>query len=164
MVRDKIIYKLSGWNLNYNYFMLQAYNQAIKAQQINEVPIGCVIVYNNNIIATGYNERNTKKNVLKHGEITAINEACNYIGDWRLEGCTMFVTLEPCPMCAGAVLQSRMKSLVFGASNPKAGSVSSILNILNNDSYNHKVQVVKGVMEVECSNILSDFFTKLRSK
>ena len=145
-----------------NFFMKEAYNQALKAQCINEVPIGCVIVQDNKIIATGYNERNTKKNALYHAELSAINKACKVVNDWRLEGCTIYVTLEPCPMCAGAILQARIDRLVYGAVNPKAGSVSSILNLLDNPSYNHRVAITQGIMEQKCAFLMSSFFTNLR--
>ena len=147
--------------MDYNYFMEMAYEQALQAREIDEVPIGCVIVYGGQIIAEGFNERNTKKNVLCHGEIIAINKACNYLGDWRLEGCTIFVTLEPCPMCAGAILQSRIKRLVYGANSPKSGSIA---NILDNSYYNHRVEIVQGVLEDKCSRLMKDFFSDLRNK
>ncbi|MCL1994813.1 MAG: nucleoside deaminase [Defluviitaleaceae bacterium] len=148
--------------MDYEFFMEQAYLQALQAKEINEVPIGCVIVHENQIIATGFNERNTKKNVLCHGEITAINQACNYLGDWRLEGCTMFVTLEPCPMCTGAIIQARMERLVYGANSPKAGSVFSVASMLDNPLYNHKVEVVQGVLGSKCGQLVKDFFLSLR--
>ena len=144
------------------YFMKKAYEEALKAEAINEVPIGSVIIYENEIIGAGFNERNTKKNALCHAEIAAINEACNFLKDWRLENCTIYVTLEPCPMCAGAILQARIKKLVFGAKSPKAGSIFSITSILENDLYNHKVEIVQGIMEKECSSLIENFFSRLR--
>lgn len=144
------------------FFMKKAYDNAIKAYEINEVPIGCVIVKDNIIIGNGFNKRNSIKNVLGHAEIIAINEACSYVKDWRLEDCTIFVTVEPCPMCAGAILQSRIKRLVFGTKNPKAGCAGSILNILQNDNFNHNVEIVDGIMQDECSNIMSSFFKRFR--
>ena len=150
--------------MDYEFYMKLAYNQAEIARDIMEVPIGCVIVFKDEVIGKGYNKRNTMKNTLYHAEICAINEACTFLSDWRLEDCTMFVTVEPCPMCAGAILQSRIKTLVFGATSKKAGCCGSILNILDNDSFNHKVEVINGVLEKECSNIMSKFFNGLRSK
>ena len=129
----------------------------MKAYEIDEVPIGCIIVYNNEIISYGYNQRNSKKNSLKHAEIIAINNACNVIGDWRLENCTLFVTVEPCPMCAGAILQSRIDTVVFGAKNKKAGCCGSILNLLDNDKFNHKVKIIDGMLLDECSNLMKKF-------
>jgi tRNA(adenine34) deaminase len=119
-------------------------------------------VYEDKIIARGYNKRNKKKNPLCHAEIEAINKASKKIGDWRLEECTMYITLEPCPMCAGAIVQSRMKRVVIGAMNPKAGFAGSIINILQMASLNHQVQLDKGVLEEECSNIMKEFFRNLR--
>lgn len=150
--------------MDYEFFMKEAYKEALKAYKLDEVPIGCVIVYNNKIIARGYNKRNTLKNSLKHAEIIAINEACSIIKDWRLEGCTLFVTVEPCPMCAGAILQARINKVVFATKNNKAGCCGSILNILNNDSFNHKVEVVEGILLEECSLLMKDFFKNIRKR
>ncbi len=149
--------------MDYNFFMKEAYKEAIKAYDINEVPIGCVIVYNNNIIARGYNKRNSEKNSLKHAEIIAIDKACNVLGDWRLEGCTLFVTVEPCPMCAGAILQSRIDTVVFGTKNNKAGCCGSILNLLDNKSFNHTVKIIDGILLEDCSMLMKKFFKKLRN-
>lgn len=143
-------------------YMRAALKQAKKAYQIGEVPIGCVIVYQDQIIARGYNRRNTDKNTLSHAEMTAINRASKKLGDWRLEGCTMYVTLEPCQMCAGATVQSRMDKVVIGSMSPKAGCAGSVLNILQMEEFNHQVEIVTGVLNEECSQILSDFFAKLR--
>ena len=118
-------------------YMKIALQEAKKAYDSNEVPIGCVIVYNDEIIGRGANMRITDKNVLSHAEIIAINEACGFMGDWRLEDCTLYVTVEPCPMCAGAIVQARIKKVVFGAENPKAGCAGSIVNLLQNDNFNH---------------------------
>lgn len=147
-------------------FLKEAVKQAKKALKINEVPIGCVIVYEDKIIARGYNRRNTDKNTLSHAEITAIKKACKVLGDWRLEDCTMYVTLEPCPMCAGAIVQSRMKKVVMGAMNPKAGCAGSILNILQTDGFNHKTQdeLISGPLHDECVALLTDFFKALRKQ
>lgn len=143
-------------------YMKEALKQAKKAYALGEVPIGCVIVYEDKIIARGYNRRNTDKNTLAHAEITAINRASKKIGDWRLEDCTLYVTLEPCQMCAGAIVQSRITNVVMGCMNPKAGCGGSILNILEMPEFNHQVNVIRGVMEEECSQILQDFFKELR--
>ena len=142
--------------------MKEALRQAKKAYALGEVPIGCVIVYEDKIIARGYNRRNTDKNTLAHAEITAINRASKKIGDWRLEDCTLYVTLEPCQMCAGAIVQSRITNVVMGCMNSKAGCGGSILNILEMPEFNHQVNVTRGVMEEECSQILQDFFKELR--
>jgi len=143
-------------------YMKEALRQAKKAYALGEVPIGCVIVYEDKIIARGYNRRNTDKNTLAHAEITAINRASKKMGDWRLEECTLYVTLEPCQMCAGAIVQSRITNVVMGCMNPKAGCGGSVLNILEMPEFNHQVNVVRGVMEEECSQILQDFFKELR--
>ncbi len=148
--------------MDYNFFMKEAYKEAIKAYNINEVPIGCVIVYNNSIISRGYNKRNSEKNSLKHAEIIAIDKACNIIGDWRLEGCTLFVTVEPCPMCAGAILQSRIDRVVFATKNNKAGCCGSILNLLDNKNFNHTVEIIDGILSEDCSMLMKKFFKKLR--
>lgn len=147
-------------------FLKEAVKQAKKALKINEVPIGCVIVYEDKIIARGYNRRNTDKSTLSHAEITAIKKACKVLGDWRLEDCTMYVTLEPCPMCAGAIVQSRMKRVVMGAMNPKAGCAGSVLNILQTDGFNHKSQdeLISGPLHNECVALLTDFFKALRKQ
>ena len=145
-------------------YMKAALKQARKAIDLGEVPIGCVIVYEDKIIGRGYNRRNTDKSVLCHAEITAIKKACKKIGDWRLEECTLYVTLEPCQMCAGAIVQSRIPRVVMGAMNPKAGCAGSILNILENPEFNHQVEVKRGVMQESCSDILKEFFTDLRKR
>lgn len=143
-------------------YMKEAIKQAKKAAKIGEVPIGCVIVYDNKIIARGYNKRNTKKNTLAHAEIIAMNKASKIVGDWRLEGCTMYVTLEPCQMCAGAIVQSRMDRVVVGTMNKKAGCCGSVLNLLNMEEFNHQVELTIGVLEEECSYVISEFFRELR--
>ena len=145
-------------------YMEYAIKQAKKAAAIDEVPIGCIIVYNDKIIARGYNKRNSKKNTLFHAEIEAINKASKKIGDWRLEDCTMYVTLEPCPMCAGAIVQARMKRVVIGAMNPKAGCAGSIINLLNMDKFNHKVEIDTGIRGDECGMLMKEFFAELRKK
>ena len=145
-------------------YMKAAIKQAKKAYDLGEVPIGCVIVHEGKIIGRGYNRRNTDKNTLAHAEITAINKASKKIGDWRLEECTLYVTLEPCQMCAGAIVQARITEVVMGCMNPKAGCGGSILNILEMPEFNHQVKVVRGVLEESCSQILKDFFTALRER
>ena len=145
-------------------FMKAALAQAKKAAAIDEVPIGCVIVYEGKIIARGYNKRNKEKNTLSHAEMNAIRKASKYLGDWRLEGCTMYITLEPCPMCAGAIVQARVDRVVIGSMNPKAGCAGSVLNLLEMDGFNHKVKVTRGVLEEECAHMLSAFFADLREE
>lgn len=145
-------------------YMKEAIRQAKKASDIWEVPIGCVIVYEGHIIARGYNRRNTDKNTLSHAELNAIRKASRKLGDWRLEGCTMYITLEPCQMCAGAIVQARVSRVVIGSMNPKAGCAGSVLNLLEMDEFNHQVQVQRGVLEEECSRMLSGFFRELREK
>ena len=145
-------------------FMREAIRQAKKAYALDEVPIGCVIVQDGKIIARGYNRRNTDKNTLSHAELIAIRKAAKKTGDWRLEGCTMYITLEPCQMCAGAMVQARLTEAVIGSMNPKAGCAGSVLNILEMPQFNHQVQVTRGVLETECSEMLSQFFRELREK
>lgn len=145
------------------YFMKEAIGQAKKAEKINEVPIGCVIVKENKIIARGYNKRNLKKTALAHAEIIAIAKAGKVVGDWRLEDCTMYVTLEPCQMCAGAIVQARMKRVVIGSRNAKAGCAGSVLNLLQEKRFNHQVELTEGVLKEECSEMLSIFFKNLRT-
>ncbi|NBH82827.1 nucleoside deaminase [bacterium C-53] len=145
-------------------YMKAALKQAEKAYALGEVPIGCVIVYEDKIIGRGYNRRNTDKNTLCHAEITAIKKASKKIGDWRLEGCTLYVTLEPCQMCAGACVQARIDRVVIGAMNPKAGCAGSVLNILEMPQFNHQVEVLRNVMSEECGDILTRFFKELRAK
>lgn len=143
-------------------YMKEALKQAKKAYALGEVPIGCVIVHEGKIIGRGYNRRNTDKNTLAHAEITAINKASKVIGDWRLEECTLYVTLEPCQMCAGAIVQARIPEVVMGCMNPKAGCAGSILNILEMPQFNHQVKVTRGILKVECSQMLKTFFEELR--
>lgn len=145
-------------------YMKAAMREAKKAYELREVPIGCVIVSDNKIIARGYNRRNTDKNTLSHAEITAIRKASKKLGDWRLEGCTLYVTLEPCQMCAGAIVQARVDRVVIGCMNPKAGCAGSVLNILDMPEFNHQVSVTTGILEKECSDMLTDFFKELRER
>lgn len=143
-------------------YMKQAIRQAKKAYALNEVPIGCVITYQDKIIARGYNKRNTIKSTLGHAEIEAIKKAGKVIGDWRLEDCTMYITLEPCPMCAGAIVQARIPKVVIGSMNPKAGCAGSVINLLQMEGFNHRVEIEQGVCGDECSKLLQDFFKELR--
>lgn len=143
-------------------YMREAIKQAQKAAKIDEVPIGCVIVFEDKIIARGYNRRNTDKSTLAHAEIMAIKKAAKVIGDWRLEGCTMYVTLEPCPMCAGAIIQARIPRVVVGTMNPKAGCTGSVVNLIQMDGFNHKAELTTGVLLDECREIMQDFFRKMR--
>ncbi len=144
------------------YYMREALKEADEAIKSGEVPIGCVIVYNGQIIGRGHNLRNSRKNPLCHAEITAINEAAGFIGDWRLEDCTLYVTVEPCPMCAGAIVQARIPRVVFGTRNVKAGCAVSILNILNEPRFNHQVEITEGILREECAEPMSRFFKRFR--
>ena len=145
-------------------FMKEAIRQAKKAEALEEVPIGCVIVHEGKIIARGYNRRNTDKNTLSHAELNAIRKASKKLGDWRLEGCTMYVTLEPCQMCSGAIVQARIPRVVVGCMNPKAGCAGSILNLLQVEAFNHQAELTTGVLEEECSQMMKSFFKELRKK
>ena len=145
-------------------YMKEAIKQAKKAWKIKEVPIGCIIVYKGKVIARGYNRRNTDKNTLSHAELNAIKKAGRKLGDWRLDDCEMYVTLEPCQMCAGAIVQSRIKKVYIGCMNKKAGCAGSIINLLQMNEFNHQVEIYKGVLEEECSNMLTDFFKELREE
>ena len=145
-------------------YMKSAIKQAKKAYALEEVPIGCVIVQNDKIIARGYNRRNTDKNALAHAELSAIKKASKKTGDWRLEDCTMYITLEPCQMCAGAIIQARLKRVVIACMNPKAGCAGSILNLLQMKQFNHQVEMETGILEEECSAMISSFFKELREK
>ena len=145
-------------------FMKAAIAQAKKAYALGEVPIGCVIVYEGKIIGRGYNRRTIDKNTIAHAEMIAIKKASKKMDDWRLEDCTMYVTLEPCQMCSGAIVQSRMKKVVIGCMNPKAGCAGSILNLLQMEEFNHQVELETGVLEEECSRMMTNFFRELREK
>ncbi|MBE5897665.1 MAG: tRNA adenosine(34) deaminase TadA [Lachnospiraceae bacterium] len=145
-------------------YMKMALKEAKKAADLNEVPIGCVIVRDDKVIAKAYNKRNSDKNVLSHAELLAIKQACKKTGDWRLEDCTMYITLEPCQMCSGAMVQARLQRAVIGAMNAKAGCAGSVLNILQMQEFNHQVDVTRGVLEAECSEMLSKFFADLREQ
>ncbi|MCI9217411.1 MAG: nucleoside deaminase [Dorea sp.] len=145
-------------------YMREALKQAKKAYAIGEVPIGCIIVCQDKIIGRGYNRRTIDKNTLAHAELLAIKKASKKMNDWRLEGCTMYVTLEPCQMCAGAIVQSRMSRVVVGCMNPKAGCAGSILNLLQMEEFNHQAELTTGVLEEECSQMMKIFFKELREK
>ncbi|MCR4762445.1 MAG: tRNA adenosine(34) deaminase TadA [Lachnospiraceae bacterium] len=144
--------------------MRKALAQARLAMRHGEVPIGCVIVKDGEILGRGYNRRNTDRSPLAHAEITAIRRACRVIGDWRLEDCTIYITLEPCQMCAGAIIQARIPRVVIGADSDKAGSGGSIINILQNPDFMHQAEITRGVLEPECSAILKQFFRELRTR
>ena len=143
-------------------YMKKALALAKRAYDLGEVPIGCVIVYDGKIIGRGYNRRNTDKNTLCHAEISAIRKASRKLGDWRLEGCTMYVTLEPCQMCAGACVQARIDRVVIGCMSPKSGCAGSVINLLQMDEFNHRVEITKDVLNDECSAMLTGFFEELR--
>ncbi|MEE1066221.1 MAG: tRNA adenosine(34) deaminase TadA [Acutalibacteraceae bacterium] len=145
------------------YFMKEALALAAQAAEEGEVPVGAVVVLGDEIVGRGRNRREKNKNALAHAELEAIDEACRRLGGWRLWQCDMYVTLEPCPMCTGAIINSRIKRLVYGASDYKAGSCSSVVNLFELP-YNHKPKTVSGFMQEECSAILTDFFKNLRSK
>ena len=145
-------------------FMREAIRLAKKAAALKEVPIGCVIVHDGKIIGRGYNRRTIDKNVLAHAEIVAIRKACRVLGDWRLEECTMYVTLEPCPMCAGAIVQARVPKVVIACMNPKAGCAGSVLDMFHEDGFNHQVKTEVGLMGEVCSQMLKDFFKELREE
>ncbi len=147
---------------SHQWYMKQALKEAKKAYLIGEAPIGAIIVRAGEIVARAHNERELKQDATKHAEITAIKKACAKLGTWRLNDCDMYVTLEPCAMCAGALVQCRMGRLFMGASDPKAGAVGSVINILTVKSFNHHVELYEGIMEDECSQLLKDFFSELR--
>ena len=142
-------------------FMSRALLLAKKAYEAGEVPVGAVIVKDGEIIAEGYNMREQKQNALSHAEIECINKACDVLKSWRLDGCELYVTLEPCPMCTGAIINSRIKNVVFGANDLKAGSMDSVINLCDYP-YNHKPEIYGGIMEEECKEILENFFQNLR--
>lgn len=143
-------------------FMKLALKEAKKAKEIGEVPIGAVIVQNDQVISTGYNIRETTETTLSHAELIAIDRANKQLGSWRLDDCTLYVTLEPCAMCAGAIIQARIMRVVFGAFDPKAGCAGTLMNLLEEDRFNHQVEVTSGILEEECANIIKQFFKELR--
>ena len=145
-------------------FMREAIKQAKKAYALGETPIGCVIVRDNKVFARGYNRRNTDHSTLSHAEITAIKKASKAFGDWRLEDCTLYVTLEPCQMCAGAIVQARIPRVVIGTMSPKSGCAGSLMNILESHLFNHRCEVKRDVLKDECTELMSDFFKNLRKR
>lgn len=145
-------------------FMQLALKEAQKATELGEVPIGAILVYNDEVIARAHNLRETTQNAVTHAELMAIQEACAKLGSWRLENTTLYVTLEPCPMCAGAILQSRIPRVVYGARDKKAGCVDSLYHLLNDDRFNHECEVIEGILAEECGQILTDFFRALRER
>lgn len=146
------------------FFMKLAIEEAKKAERLGEVPIGAVIVKDNNVIASGYNLRETTQNAVTHAELLAIQQACEETGGWRLEGTTLYVTLEPCPMCSGAILLSRVERVVYGAVDPKAGCAGTLMNLLEDDRFNHRCEVVPGVLGDECGSMLTQFFRNIRQR
>ncbi|MCR2823344.1 tRNA adenosine(34) deaminase TadA [Lederbergia panacisoli] len=146
------------------HYMRAAIMEAEKARGCNEVPIGAVIVLDGEIIAAAHNLRETEQNATAHAEILAIEEACKKLGTWRLENAKIYVTLEPCPMCSGAIILSRIKKVVYGAADPKAGCAGTLMNLLQDERFNHQSEVVEGVLKDECGKLLSDFFRNLREK
>jgi tRNA(adenine34) deaminase len=143
-------------------YMKQAIKQAMKAQEKDEVPIGCVIVKDDKIIARGYNLRQSKQQSYAHAEMIAIQKACKKLGTWRLEDCDLYVTLEPCPMCAGAILQSRIKRVIYGAKDPKGGCIDSCMKMYEINGFNHYPEVLSGVLDEECGSLLTNFFRRKR--
>jgi len=144
--------------------MKEAIHEAKVAEAKGEVPIGAVIVYKDEIIARGRNEREATQSVFSHAEIVAIKQANEHLGSWRIEGCTLYVTLEPCQMCAGAIVQSRIDRVVFGATDPKSGCAGTIMNLLQDDRFNHQVSLTGGILAEECGSLLSTFFQNIRKK
>lgn len=149
--------------MNEEVLMKKALVEAKKALKKLEAPIGAIIVKDGKIIARGHNLRETRQDSTLHAEMVAIRKACKKLGSWRLEDCDIYITLEPCPMCAGAIIQSRIKNVYFGAYDPKAGSAGSIINIPENTAFNHRANVKGGILEAECSAVLKDFFRNLRN-
>ncbi|MGG3737585.1 tRNA adenosine(34) deaminase TadA [Aeribacillus pallidus] len=145
-------------------YMKLAIEEAKKAEKIGEVPIGAVIVWNDQVISTAHNLRETTQDAVTHAEILAIQQACQKLGTWRLEEAELYVTLEPCPMCSGAIILSRIKRVVYGAKDPKAGCAGTLMNLLTDERFNHQAEVVSGVLEEECGLLLTSFFRKLRER
>ncbi|MFC0274870.1 tRNA adenosine(34) deaminase TadA [Metabacillus herbersteinensis] len=146
------------------YYMELAIEEAKKAEEIGEVPIGAILVSDGKVIAKAHNLREIEQRSIAHAEILAIDKACKKAGTWRLENATLYVTLEPCPMCAGAIVLSRIKRVVYGASDPKGGCAGTLMNLLQEERFNHQVEIAKGVLEIECGELLSTFFRKIREK
>lgn len=145
-------------------FMRLAIAEAEKAGAVNEVPIGAVIVLNGEVIASAYNLRETEQNAVAHAELLAIEKACKKLGTWRLEEAELYVTLEPCPMCSGAIILSRIKRVVYGAADPKAGCAGTLMNLLEDERFNHQSEVIAGVLKEECGQLLSTFFRQIRER
>ncbi|MBS4206456.1 tRNA adenosine(34) deaminase TadA [Lederbergia citrea] len=146
------------------YYMRMAIAEAEKAGDMNEVPIGAVMVLNGEVVSTAHNLRETDQNAVAHAELIAIEKACKKLGTWRLEGAELYVTLEPCPMCSGAIILSRIKKVVYGAADPKAGCAGTLMNLLGDERFNHQSEVIEGVLEEECGRLLSNFFREIRKK
>lgn len=166
--KERIKIQEDCWNMEKlsqdEKFMKEAILQAKKAYALKEVPIGCVIVREGKIIGRGYNRRNTDKNTFAHAEMTAMKKAMKIIGDWRLEECCLYVTLEPCPMCTGAIIQARIPRVVAACMNPKAGCAGSVINLLQLKGLNHQAEFLHGILEDECSAMLTQFFRELRKQ
>jgi tRNA(adenine34) deaminase len=145
-------------------YMLEALKEAKKAEELQEVPIGAVIVLNDEIIARAHNLRETTQNAITHAETLAIQEACEKVGTWRLENAELYVTLEPCPMCSGAIIMSRINKVIYGARDPKAGCAGTLMNLLQDNRFNHRCEVESGILEEQCGTILTQFFQKLRDR
>ena len=160
---DHILNRKKGNMREKEKYMKMAIVQAKKAERLDEVPIGCVIVHDGMVVGRGYNRRNIDRNTLSHAELNAIKKASKKLGDWRLDDCEMYVTTEPCQMCAGAIVQARIKKVYIGCMNPKAGCAGSILNLLQVDKFNHQVEIESGILKDECSSLLTSFFRKLRN-
>lgn len=144
-------------------YMQQAFEMALQAELENEVPVGAVIVHSGRVIAAAYNQREQLKDPTAHAEMIAITQASNAVEDWRLEGCTLYVTLEPCPMCAGAIVQARIPNVVFGASDPKAGAAGSIFNLLDDKRLNHRCSITRGILGERSAELLTQFFQRQRA-
>ncbi|CAG7655674.1 tRNA adenosine(34) deaminase TadA [Paenibacillus allorhizosphaerae] len=155
---------MSSLEYSHEFFMRAAIEEAGKAESIREVPIGAVIVRGNEIIGRGHNVRETTRDPLAHAELIAIKQASEYLDAWRLLDCRLYVTLEPCPMCAGAIVQARVPTVIFGTPDPKAGCAGTLMNLLQEERFNHRVEVISGVLQEECSAMLTLFFRKLRGK
>ncbi|AYJ91584.1 tRNA adenosine(34) deaminase TadA [Bacillus safensis] len=145
-------------------FMQEAISEALKAEQIGEVPIGAIIVVDDQIVSRAHNLRESEQRSIAHAELLAIDEACKATGSWRLEDAVLYVTLEPCPMCAGAIVLSRVKKVVFGAYDPKGGCAGTLMNLLDDERFNHQSEVIGGVLENQCGELLSQFFRNLRQR
>ena len=145
-------------------YMREAIKEAKKAETLDEVPIGAVLVMGEKIISRAHNLRECEQNAIAHAELLAIDEACRISGSWRLDESTLYVTLEPCPMCAGAIILSRVKRVVYGASDPKGGCAGTLMNLLRDERFNHQSEITKGVLEMECGQLLSDFFKRIRER